>query len=410
MRIIGVNSGTSVDSIDVALCDILPDPQSGPGTLTLRLLAQGEQPYPAALRQQVLELCHAKICRLDDLTEMNFLLGEAFAAAVQAFLRTAGMAEHEVDVIGSHGQTIYHLVEPGRTRSTLQMGEPAVIARRTGRTVVANFRVADIAAGGQGAPLISYLDALLCSSAERTSALQNIGGIGNVTFLPAGSGPDGAYAFDTGPGNVLIDYGARYFTGAAFDRDGALASAGNVDEALLAEVLAHAYFQQRPPKTTGRELFGDDFAADLIARSLLERGLVSADIMATLTAITADSIAAAYRAFGPAQLDDVLVSGGGAYNPVLMARLQAALPEVHVRAFDDVGLPASAKEAVLFALLAYETVHNRPANLPHATGASSPVVLGQITPGENYRELCRQAFSSTDSNCQATSKIRLLPT
>src|SRR5438309_811525 len=154
MRVIGVNSGTSVDSIDVALCEILPDPQAGSGTLTLRLLAQGEQPYPVELRQRVLELCHTKTCRLDDLTELNFLLGEAFAGAILAFLRTAGLAVDEVDLIGSHGQTIYHLVDPGRTRSTLQMGEPAIIARRTGRTVVANFRAADIAAGGQGAPLV----------------------------------------------------------------------------------------------------------------------------------------------------------------------------------------------------------------------------------------------------------------
>ena len=407
MRVIGVNSGTSVDSIDVALCEILPDAQAGPGELTLRLLAQGEQPYPATLREHVLELCHTRECRLDDLTEINFLLGEAFADAILAFLHTAGINKREVDVIGSHGQTLYHLVEPGRTRSTLQMGEPAVIAWRTGATVVANFRVADIAAGGQGAPLTAYLDALLFSSADRSHALQNIGGIGNVTFLPAGSGPHGAYAFDTGPGNALIDYGARYFTGAAFDRDGALAGAGRVDEEMLAEVLAHAYFQQPPPKSTGRELFGDDFAAALIARGL-ERGLDQVDIMATLTALTAESIAAAYHAFGPARLDDVLVSGGGAYNPVLMARLQGALPDAHVRSFDEVGLPASAKEAVLFALLAYETVHGRPANLPRATGASSPAVLGQITPGANYRELCRKLALVTRDKDYETCRLRLV--
>lgn len=405
MRIIGVNSGTSVDSIDVALCDIAPDQQAEPGTLTLRLLAQEEQPYPADLRTRVLELCQTKACRLDDLTELHFLLGEAFASAILTFLHTAGRHAHEVDLIGSHGQTIYHLVEPGRTRSTLQIGESAVIARRTGITVVANFRVADIAAGGQGAPLMAYLDALLFSSAERSVALQNIGGIGNVTFLPAGSGPNGAYAFDTGPGNVLIDYGARYFTGTAFDRDGALASAGHVDETLLAEVLAHAYFQQPPPKTTGRELFGDDFAANLITRGLA-KGLVPADIMATLTAITAESIAGAYRAFGPPKIDDVIVSGGGAYNPVLMARLQAALPDMYVRSCDEIGLPANAKEAVLFALLAYETVHYRPANVPQATGAISPVILGHIAPGEHYRELCASVLKSIN---QTTQHIRLLP-
>ncbi len=407
MRVIGVNSGTSVDSIDVALCEILPDVQAGPRELTLRLLAQEEQPYPSALRERVLELCHTRECRLDDLTELNFLLGEAFAAAILAFLHTAGISEREIDVIGSHGQTLYHLVEPGRTRSSLQMGEPAVIARRTGATVVANFRVADIAAGGQGAPLTAYLDALLFSSADRSRALQNIGGIGNVTFLPAGSSPHGAYAFDTGPGNALIDYGARHFTGAPFDRDGALANTGQVDEEMLAEVLTHAYFQQAPPKSTGRELFGDDFAANLIARGL-ERGQGPADIMATLTALTAESIAAAYRVFGPARLDDVLVSGGGAYNPVLMARLQRALPDTRVGSFDAVGLPASAKEAVLFALLAYESVHGRPANLPRATGATSPAVLGQIVPGANYRELCRHISLAMSANDYETHRLRLL--
>lgn len=407
MRVIGVNSGTSVDSIDVALCEIAPDLRTGPGELTLRLLAQQEQPYPMTLRERVLELCHTRECRLDDLTELNFLLGEAFAAAILTFLPAIGIGEREVDVIGSHGQTLYHLVEPGRTRSTLQMGEPAVIARRTGATVVANFRVADIAAGGQGAPLTAYLDALLFSSADRSRALQNIGGIGNVTFLPAGSGPHGAYAFDTGPGNALIDYGARYFTGAPFDRDGALARAGRVDEESLNELLAHPYFQQPPPKSTGRELFGDDFASDLIAHSL-KRGLEPADIMATLTALTAESIASAYRAFGPPRLDDVLVSGGGAYNSTLMTRLHNALPGTRVSSFDAVGLPASAKEAVLFALLAYETVHGRPANLPRATGATSPVVLGQIVPGANYRELCRQVALATRDNDHETCKLRLL--
>lgn len=409
MRVIGVNSGTSVDSIDVALCEILPDSQGEPGTLTLRLLAQREQPYPATLRKRVLELCQRQVTRLDDLTELNFLLGEAFARAILSFLLQLDEAERGVDVIGSHGQTLYHLVEPDRVRSTLQMGEPAVIAQHTGATVVANFRVADIAAGGQGAPLIAYLDALLCSSAERSRALQNIGGVGNVTFLPAGNGLQGAYAFDTGPGNALIDYGARYFSDQPFDRDGAMAGAGRVDEALLTDVLTHPYFQQPPPKSTGRELFGDAFAADLVERGKAS-GLSSADIMATLTALTAESIAAAYRIFGPAQLDDVLVSGGGAYNPTLMARLQAALPDTRVRPFDEIGLPASIKEAVLFALLAYEAVHGRPANLPRATGAAAPVILGQITPGENYRDLCRQALLTTSDGVLQSHRLRLIST
>ncbi|MBE3561618.1 MAG: anhydro-N-acetylmuramic acid kinase, partial [Ktedonobacteraceae bacterium] len=324
-------------------------------------------------------------------------------------LEDEGRAPASIDLVASHGQTIFHLVEPGRILSTLQIGEPAVIAHRTGCTVVADFRVADMAAGGQGAPLTSFLDALLFSDETRTRALQNIGGIGNVTFLPAGAGPDGAYAFDTGPGNVLIDYGARYFSQGAlsYDRDSTLARAGRVDEALLAEALALPYFKREPPKTTGRELFGDAFAADLIAQGQ-ERGLPPHDIMATLTALTVESIAAAYRAFGPPHIDEVFVSGGGSFNPLLMQRLQAALPGTAVLRLETIGLPANAKEAVTFALLGHEAIHGRPASLPRCTGAAQPAVLGKITPGANYRALLRQASNELSRQQRQIRRLRLL--
>ena len=393
MRVVGMNSGTSVDGINLALCEFLPGPQ--PATLSCSLLAQKEYPHEQKLQQQVLRLCRAKHAPLDELTELNFVLGEAFAAAFLRFIKDEGIAIEDIDVIASHGQTLYHLVEAGRTLSTLQIGEAAVIAQRTGITTVADFRVADMAAGGQGAPLVSFLDALLFADEQKNRALQNIGGIGNVTFLPAGQGSTGAYAFDTGPGNVLIDYGARYFTQgrAGFDQDGKLARSGQPDQRLIAEVLAHPYFQQTPPKTTGREVFGDAFA-EAILNKAQQRQLSIEDTMATLTAITVESIARAYQNFGPARLDEVIVSGGGSYNPVLMEGLQAALPDSQVSSFDTLGLPASAKEAVTFALLGHEAFHGRSANLPQCTGASTHTILGKITPGKNYLHIMQKLAKS----------------
>ncbi|MGZ3598978.1 MAG: anhydro-N-acetylmuramic acid kinase [Ktedonobacterales bacterium] len=399
MRVVGVLSGTSVDAIDTAICEFEPESVDTPGVLRLRLRAFQEHPYPPALRERLLALFTEQHATLEALTEINFLLGAAFAEAVLRTCADSGYTTDEIDLIASHGQTIYHLVAPDHMPSTLQFGEPSIIAQRTGATVVADFRVADMAAGGQGAPLVSLLDALLFTSPHQTRALQNIGGIGNVTFLPAARGIEGATAFDTGPGNVLIDYGARWFSHGklAYDRDGHMAGAGRPDGALVAETLAHPYFHQPPPKTTGRELFGDAFAADLIQRALA-KGLTAQAVMATVTAITAQSIAAAYRDFGPPTLDAVIVSGGGARNPVLLEGLRRALPGTPVNLYDTFGLPAEAKEAVLFALLGYETIHGRPGNLPGCTGARMPVTLGKIIPATNtgmlYARLMRAAATN----------------
>lgn len=423
MRVIGVMSGTSVDGIDVAVCDFAPDRLGPAQALTLRLVAYRERPYPEDLRRQVMEMCAGGVARLDDLTELNFTLGAAYATAIADTLEDTGLSQDDIDLVACHGQTIYHLTQAGRARATMQIGEAAVIARRLGVTLVSDFRVADMAAGGQGAPLAPLLDALLLSSAERTRALQNIGGIGNVTFLPAGGELDDAYAFDTGPGNSLIDYGARYFSGGAqrYDRDGQLARGGQVDERLAAEALAHPYFTLPPPKSTGRELFGDAFAAELIARGEA-RGLAPAQIMATLTALTARSIADAYQRFGPRRIDEVIVSGGGAHNATLMEMLSAAAPASRVALYDDFGLPADAKEAVLIALLGYEAIHGRTANLPRCTGALGPTTLGVITPGENYQDIIGRALAVTPSRqtairptkrgehptCQPTRSVRLI--
>ena len=394
LRVLGLMSGTSVDGIDAALCEFAPDPAGGAGALAFRLRHFHEHPLPADVRAQVLALCRPETSRVDDLTEMSFVLGDLFAEAALAALAGAGVAPGDVDLIASHGQTVYHLMEPGRRPATLQIAQPAVIAARTGITTIADLRVADVAAGGQGAPLVSFFDALFFRHPTRRRALQNIGGIGNVTFVTPGAP---AYAFDTGPGNSLIDYAAQHYSAGRepFDRDGRLARAGQADPALLATLLAEPYYRRPPPKTTGRELFGEAYAAAVLDRAQA-RGLPPADVLATLTALTAESIGRAYHDFGPPEgVDEVIVAGGGARNPALLALLAAALPAgVPIMPHDSYGLPAKAKEAVVFALLGYAGLHGLPGTVPTCTGAERPAVPGAITPGANYHQLLRRVAAA----------------
>jgi anhydro-N-acetylmuramic acid kinase len=407
MRVLGLMSGTSVDGIDVALCEFAPDPAGGTGALAFRLRHFQEMPLPAPIRQRVLALCRPETSRIDDLTEMSFVLGDLFAEAVLRACAAVGLAPADLDLIASHGQTVYHLVEPGRRVATLQIGQPAVIAAHTGVTTIADLRVADVAAGGQGAPLVSFFDALFFRHPTRHRALQNIGGIGNVTFVA----PDGtATAFDTGPGNSLIDYAVRRYSGGAlpYDQEGQMARAGQVQAALLAELLAEPYYQMAPPKTTGRELFGDAYGAGVVDRAEAA-GLTPAGVVATLTALTARTIADAYARFGPAAgIGEVIVAGGGARNPALLDMLRAALPGVPIALHDAYGLPAKAKEATVFALLGYAGLHGCPATVPSCTGATRPAVPGAITPGANYRRLlARVAATPTEELCPIQS-LRLL--
>jgi anhydro-N-acetylmuramic acid kinase len=386
--VVGLMSGTSVDGIDAAVVDV----RTSADALHVRLLGYSELEFDPALRSRIYELFDLERSRIDEVCEVNVLLGEAFAAAASRALRAAGV---QPDLIASHGQTVWHEVRPDHTRSTLQLAEPSVIAERLGVTTVADFRPRDIAAGGQGAPLASWGDALLFGDPRLARAVQNIGGIGNVTWVPPGAQWEAMLAFDTGPGNALIDHAVTRLTSGMqrFDVDGAMASSGRVHDGLLSELLSHPYFPMQPPKSTGRELFGAQFADPVIDRGLA-RGLSVSDLVATLTAFTAHSIADQYRRFLPGRPDEVVVGGGGSRNPVLMRLLSELLDPSQIRQHEDFGLPSLGREAVYFALMGHEALHGRPNTIPSCTGASHAVVMGKIVPGANYRALMDRLAAS----------------
>ena len=382
MLVIGLISGTSTDGIDAAVVEI----NGAPPQLSVALRSFTFVPFSAQQRQQIFPLFNPQSSRVEQICQMNFAIGEWFASAALQAMQAAGFQAGQIDLIGSHGQTIYHCMEPDTSvRSTLQIGEPAVIAERTGITTVADFRVADVAAGGQGAPLVSYVDWLLYRHPGKRRGLQNIGGIGNITFLPTGDAPEQVASFDTGPGNMLIDYAAQRLTGGlqSYDDGGRLAAQGHVHQALLADLMSHPYFNQPLPKTTGREQFGVFFGEQVWEKSEA-LGLSGFDIVATVTAFTAASIADSYRRFLPDMPDEVIVGGGGANNPVLMQMLRDELSPIPVLRQEDLGYSSDAKEAVAFAVIAYETLHGRPGNLPSCTFARHPAVLGKIIPGKNF--------------------------
>ncbi len=369
---IGLISGTSLDGCDAALIAIEGE--------KVRQLHFVTLPMEEGLRQRVLDCCSPERSSIDLACSLNVELGRWFAAAALELCRRAGISPEEVEVIGSHGQTVYHIPEDegGRLASTLQLGEPAVIAYETGARVVSGFRAMDMAAGGRGAPLVPFAEYLLYRS-DRHRALQNIGGIGNVTVLPAGCGMDGVFAFDTGPGNMIINALTKHFFGLEYDEDGRIAARGRADEELLREWMALPFVQKAPPKATGRELYGQQFVNGAL-RSRPD--LSPQDFIATATRYTAACIEYSYRAFvfPRCPVREVILSGGGAHNLTLRRDIAALLPECEVLTQEDLGFSSDAKEAVAFALLAHETVAGRPSNLPGATGASKPVILGNVTP------------------------------
>jgi anhydro-N-acetylmuramic acid kinase len=377
MRVCGIMSGTSVDGIDVAICDL-----RGFGSRTaFELLAFHSVPWPQEVRQAILSVSDANT-HTATISRLNFLLGELYADAVQQTCRLRKVPLSSIQLIGCHGQTIFHEAKPFRylgrpVASTYQIGESAVIRERTGVPVVSNFREADVAAGGNGAPLVPFVDYLLFRSQKLGRVALNIGGIANITAIPPRAKPEEVLAFDTGPGNMVIDALVSRHTGGKqkYDRGGAIAARGRVRDHLLERLLAEAYYAAPPPKSAGREQYGEAFLKRLLAsRAPLP------DLIATATELTAVTIAEAVLRFAARRqrVDELIISGGGVHNRHLQRRLAALLHPARIRTSTDYGVPADAKEAIAFAILAYETWHGRPANLPSATGARHATILGKV--------------------------------
>ena len=379
MIVAGVMSGTSADGINVALVRF----QTRRGASGKpALIGHAEYPYAVNIRRAVLAAMNAQSASVADLSRLNFLLGELYADAV---LATQKRFRVKADLVGCHGQTIYHQGESapylGRTVAvTWQTGEGAVVASRVGAPCVSDFRPADMAVGGKGAPLVPFLDYLFYRDSRVGRIVQNIGGIANLTAIPAGAGPEKVIAFDTGPGNMVIDAVMERLFGKRFDRGGRVAASGTVDDGAIAKLMRTPFFREKPPKTAGREEFGREFVAKFVR---LCGRTNKANVAATATAFTVRSIADAVQRFvlRRARFAEMVVSGGGAKNPTLMGMLANELSTLGValRTSDEFGIPAEAKEAVAFALMAYETWHQRPSNVPSATGAKRSAVLGKIS-------------------------------
>jgi len=397
MLVLGMMSGTSADGIDVALAEIREgvhslrpsEETSRAPRLKAKLLDYTSRIMPAALRKEVLRIAEGVACTAGEISQLNFRLGGAFAEAAISACKDFRVARSRVELIGSHGQTIFHQGQPveylGRkTASTLQIAEPAVIAARTGITTVGDFRVADMAVGGQGAPLVPYADYLLYRDEKIGRVSLNLGGIGNVTVLPASAKPSHVMAFDTGPGNMLMDALVWHFTKKKqkFDRGARLARQGQVNEKFLRELLRDPYLRLGPPKSTGREYYGRAYFQELLRLGKKHRAGPN-DLIRTTTEFTVASVVDALKRFvlKKTKVQQLIVSGGGAKNPLVMAQLAAALTPIEVVGSLKVGVPEEAKEAYAFALMAYETVHQRAGNLPSSTGAEEEMVLGKVCYG-----------------------------
>lgn len=378
----GLMSGTSLDGVDVAIVSM-----KGFGLHTqVKLLHYFFQPYDALLRERLKQLCTVENSTVADVCTMNFYIAERFAEAVHEAVKQAGLAMQDIDFISSHGQTVWHHPDsdphdPFLVRSTLQIGDLSVLAKRTGKPVVGDFRPADMAVGGQGAPLVPYGDLLLFRHPTKGRLLQNIGGIGNCTVLLPNAAAEHILAFDTGPGNMVIDQTVFILSDGAkgYDEGGEWAAQGIPDHTLVNELMMHPYFQQAPPKSTGRELFGKAYTANFLHRAK-QRALSDADIIATATAFTARSIADSYHRFifPRWHIDEVIVSGGGTSNRTLFAMLAELLPDQQVLPTSSLGIDDDAKEAVIFALLGNNFLHGESNSIPSATGAQCETVMGKL--------------------------------
>lgn len=383
MLVLGLMSGTSADGIDVALARI----SGAPPRLHAKLLGHTSSKFPPALRKEILRVAEQAPITAGELSQLNFRLGEVFAEAALAACRKFRVSPKRVALIGSHGQTIFHQGKPvpyfgHATASTLQIGEPSVIAARTGITTIGDFRPADMALGGQGAPLVPYADYLLYRHEKLGRVSLNLGGIANITVIPPAAKPEQIIAFDTGPANMLIDALAAHFTRGRqrFDKDARLARSGRSIPALLGELMCDPYLKLAPPKSTGREYYGHAYLKKMLALGKKHRAK-PADLIRSVTIFTALSVVDALNRFvlPKTKIHQLIVSGGGTKNPLVVAQLSAALGRIEIIPSSRLGIPEDAKEAFAFALLAYETFHRRPSNLPSATGAHAPAVLGKIS-------------------------------
>ena len=383
LLVLGLMSGTSADGIDVALARI----SGAPPHLNAKLLDRASFNFPPALRKEILRVAEQQPISAGELSQLNFRLGNIYADAVLAACKKFKVGPTRIDLVGNHGQTIFHQGQPAAyfgkpTASTLQIGEGSIIAARTGITTVSDFRPADMALGGQGAPLVPYVDYLLYRHSKLGRISLNLGGIANITVIPASAKPSQVFAFDTGPANMLVDALVQHFTHGRqrFDKDARLAQSGRSIPTLLNELMKDPYLKVAPPKSTGREYYGRDYVKKVLA---LGRRFHAkpADLIRAATIFTALSVVDALNRFAlpKDKIHQLIVSGGGAHNPLILAQLSAALPGIEVLPSSQLGVPEDAKEAFAFALLAYETFHQRPSNLPSATGARGPAILGKIS-------------------------------
>jgi anhydro-N-acetylmuramic acid kinase len=387
MRVMGLMSGTSADGIDAALVRVSGGGAGSGGGVRAKFEKHHHVAFPRRVREAILRLANGAATTTGEISQLNFLIGEEFARAAQETCRAWRVPMRSVGLIGSHGQTIYHQGRAGaflgvQIASTLQIGEASVIAARTGVPVVADFRPADMAAGGHGAPLVPFVDYLLYRHERRGRVALNIGGVANLSLIPPSATPSNVLAFDTGPGNMIVDALMEHYTRgrAAFDRDAKFAMRGHVIEALLKKLSGHPFLREAPPKTAGREQFGSAYAAEIVAWAAKRRSRPE-DVVRTATVFTALSIADAFRkfVFPRSHVSELIVAGGGAQNPLLMAQLAAMLPGITILDSTLFGVPSAAKEAFAFAVLAYESFHGRANNLPSATGARHFAVMGKIS-------------------------------
>lgn len=384
-RAVGLMSGTSVDGIDAAVVEII----TVNAGIKIKLCAFENIPYSSSVRKKIMELFDVDTSTVDKLGYMNFLLGELFAQAALQVIKKAGLEAEDIDFIGSHGQTVYHQPQVSNEdgydiRYTVQIGEGAVISARTGIPCVSDFRVADMAAGGQGAPLVPFTEYLLYSDEGKNVLLQNIGGIGNITIIPAGKNIWEISAFDTGPGNMIID-GLVQKTSKGrllYDPGGEAAKKGTVNDSLLKRLINNPYFDAVPPKSTGRELFGKDYT-EMVYQYMLENNISNEDGIATVTYFTAWSIADSYRRYikPRCSADYIVLGGGGSYNNTLVNYIKTEMSAYNVQTYtqEQLGYSSDAKEAIAFAILADYTVAAKTNNIPGVTGASKAVVMGKIS-------------------------------